>query len=212
MAGLIIETCTERPVVIFTRVKKELQAVKLPFGYQSSKLLIPTVQELVKDFSQLEWIAVGAGPGSYTGIRVGVAAAKALAYSLNVPLIALSGLEGLIPEKEGTFASVLDARSGGVYLYQGMKSQGDVLRVGNPRRMAIPEAVELLGPIPVIVTARAERLRERLEEYPPNHRWEFVECYPEADYLARRSWELFEAGQFSMDGQVEIHYLRESTS
>lgn len=68
--------------------------------------------------SQLAGIAVGVGPGSYTGVRVGIATAKALAKGLNVPLVGVSTLAAMAfvalqDNEQGIVA--LDARKGSVY-------------------------------------------------------------------------------------------------
>lgn len=68
--------------------------------------------------SQLDAIAVSKGPGSYTGLRIGVSAAKGLCFALGKPLIAISTLEALsrqVKTKEGIIIPMLDARRLEVY-------------------------------------------------------------------------------------------------
>ena len=67
---------------------------------------------------QLDAIAVSKGPGSYTGIRIGVSAAKGLCFALNKPLISISTLESLAHQvniSEGNIVPMLDARRMEVY-------------------------------------------------------------------------------------------------
>ncbi len=78
------------------------------------------------EFSSLDAVVVSAGPGSYTGLRIGVAAAKGFCFALNIPLIAISTLEEMtyaaslmIPKEEAEnkilFCPMIDARRMEVY-------------------------------------------------------------------------------------------------
>jgi tRNA threonylcarbamoyladenosine biosynthesis protein TsaB len=67
---------------------------------------------------QLNAIAVSKGPGSYTGLRIGVSAAKGLCYALNIPLISISTLKALahqVKNAKGWIIPLLDARRMEVY-------------------------------------------------------------------------------------------------
>lgn len=65
---------------------------------QTSRLM-PAIHQLMKDVhmdpDQLDKIVVAKGPGSYTGVRIGVSTAKSLAWSLSIPLVGVSSLEVL---------------------------------------------------------------------------------------------------------------------
>lgn len=91
---------------------------------------MPAIQNLMKDCgiepNQLSKIVVAKGPGSYTGVRIGVTIAKTLAWSLNIPIIGISSLEILASSAGryfgGYIAPLFDARRGqlytGLYEYQ----------------------------------------------------------------------------------------------
>ena len=71
-------------------------------GYVHAERLMPLINALLKehgwDKSSLEAIAVSGGPGSFTGLRIGVSAAKGLCHGLGLPLIALDTL-GILAEQ-----------------------------------------------------------------------------------------------------------------
>lgn len=104
--------------------KGELRAlveIKEP-GAHAEKLLL-LVDEVVEKsgvtFADLDAVAVSQGPGSYTGLRIGVSTAKGIAYGLDIPLFGINTLQAMAasqPVKQGEYVvSVLDARRKEVY-------------------------------------------------------------------------------------------------
>lgn len=84
--------------------------------------LMPAITELMKEVGvkpkDLERIIVAHGPGSYTGVRIGVTTAKALAWSLQIPIVGVSSLEVLAQNGRyfnGSISPLFDARRGQVY-------------------------------------------------------------------------------------------------
>ena len=71
----------------------------LPQQWGSAKTLAPTIQRLLKNLSieptSLDAIALVTGPGSFTGLRVGVATAKAMAYALQIPVVEVDTLDAI---------------------------------------------------------------------------------------------------------------------
>jgi tRNA threonylcarbamoyladenosine biosynthesis protein TsaB len=83
--------------------------------------LLPLVDQALRQggvgWQQLDRIAVGVGPGGFTGLRIGIATARALAQARGLPLVPVSSLAALAAgvEHEGVVAAVIDARRGEVF-------------------------------------------------------------------------------------------------
>lgn len=86
-------------------------------SYTHGELLHVFMEEAMTEaglhWSDLDAVAVSKGPGSYTGLRIGVASAKGLCFSLGIPLIAVETLKGMalqIQDADGVLIPMLDAR------------------------------------------------------------------------------------------------------
>ncbi|HEY4059744.1 MAG TPA: tRNA (adenosine(37)-N6)-threonylcarbamoyltransferase complex dimerization subunit type 1 TsaB [Kofleriaceae bacterium] len=100
---------------------------------------------------QLDAVCIGAGPGSFTGLRIGMATAKGIAFAAQRPLWAVSSLaalarDGQMHHSESLVAAILDARRGEVFVgvYDGSKIVGEE-RVLSPAD-CVTYLAELLGP------------------------------------------------------------------
>lgn len=83
---------------------------------------MPAIEELLKKAdikpNEIDAIAVANGPGSYTGVRIGVTIGKTLAWTLNIPIVSVSSLQvlaGNVPFFSGVVCSIMDARRGNVF-------------------------------------------------------------------------------------------------
>ncbi len=91
-------------------------------GYSHAEKLHVFINEIMSEvgilFSNLSAVAVSQGPGSYTGLRIGVSAAKGFCYSLNIPLISIDTLTNLankVKVEKGILIPMIDARRMEVY-------------------------------------------------------------------------------------------------
>lgn len=96
---LCIETSTEMCSVALAQGDKCVALKECNTNNSHAKNMIPFVEEVLKQANvekqQLKAVAVSIGPGSYTGLRIGVSTAKGLAYTLDIPVIAVSTLESI---------------------------------------------------------------------------------------------------------------------
>jgi tRNA threonylcarbamoyl adenosine modification protein YeaZ len=115
------------------------------------------VASLDGGFRSLDRVAVTVGPGSFTGLRVGIAAARAIGLACGIPVVGVTTLSGLLApllagEARYILAAAVDARHGQVY-FQALAPGGR--SIVPPALMAIRDAVRVLGSGPVKLTGSA---------------------------------------------------------
>lgn len=122
MAILALDTATMVSGVALAAQGKVLAELTLQIGKTHSELLLPHAKELMNmagvDKRSLQAVAVSIGPGSFTGLRIGLATAKALSYALNIPLIGVPTLEALAYGAAAPgvlLVPLLDAQKNNVY-------------------------------------------------------------------------------------------------
>ena len=135
-----------------------------------SQVILPLAERLLADtgltWQEIDGLSAAKGPGSYTGLRIGIAAVKAMAYALQIPCAGVSTLEGLAWQNlawNGIICSVMTARQSLVYagIYE---SDGSVIRTIQPDQILpvaeLDQLLETLGK-PVLLTGDgAEQLEE----------------------------------------------------
>ena len=121
---LNIETSTKNCSVSIAKDGEIVALKEMNTGnYSHAEMLHPLIDELMKEvglqFSEMNAIAVGKGPGSYTGLRIGVSAAKGLCFANDIPLISINSLEvlanSLQVDQDGYIIPMIDARRMEVY-------------------------------------------------------------------------------------------------
>lgn len=158
MLILGLDTATPWGSVALCENEEILCEVSLRAGKGGGEYLLSLLNTLVhttgRKLSEIELIAVGTGPGSYTGIRVGLAAVKGLAQGLQIPVAGISTLE-IMAANTGFIsqwvASVIDARRGEVYaaIYQMIASSFTI--VLEPQIILVNELADRLGALPAVI-------------------------------------------------------------
>ncbi|WP_291123539.1 tRNA (adenosine(37)-N6)-threonylcarbamoyltransferase complex dimerization subunit type 1 TsaB, partial [Flavobacterium sp. UBA6046] len=120
---LNIETATKNCSVALAKEGKTILYKEIAEeGYSHAERLHVFIEEIIKEagikFKDLSAIAVSQGPGSYTGLRIGVSAAKGLCFALDIPLIPVDTLQVLASQvtvSSGLIIPMIDARRMEVY-------------------------------------------------------------------------------------------------
>lgn len=162
MLILGIETSTHQSSVAIGSEQGAVAAALVSRGKGPNEFLLPAIRYCMEeagiDFRNIGGVAVSLGPGLYSGMRVGVSTAKALAQALSVPIVGMASLDLLAYEVRytpKTICAVLDARRNEVFHAFYRPSPGGIqrmseYRVEKPAHLAIgiasrPEEVLLVG-------------------------------------------------------------------
>ncbi len=153
MKILAIESSAKAASVCITEDGKLLGEVFLNCGLTHSVTIMPSVEWLLKvsnlSLSDIDRIAITEGPGSFTGLRIGMAAVKGLAWASDIPCVGVSTLETAakgVSHIDGTICAVMDARAGQVYNAIFEAKGGKLKRLTEDRAIKIPELIsELAG-------------------------------------------------------------------
>ena len=123
-------------------------------GLTHSATLMPMVESMLKNagmtLQEMDLIAVAAGPGSFTGLRIGVSAAKGLAWPLDKPCAGVSTLEAMawqLVGMEGVVCAAMDARRQQVYNALFELSDGKPVRLTPDRAISLEELEKELAKV-----------------------------------------------------------------
>lgn len=127
-------------------------------GLTHSETLLPMIKRVMGEnrFSDLDAIAITAGPGSFTGVRIGVATAKGLAFQNNIPCYSVSTLEAIayaFDDKDCIICAVMDARRMQFYNALFESKNGIITRLTEDRAISIDDLRNELSSYSNIVIA-----------------------------------------------------------
>lgn len=165
-----VAVCTEEAVLAQTTVYTSLT---------HSQVILPICKDVLKnaglELSDIDGIAAAAGPGSYTGLRIGISAVKAMCFALNKPCVGVSTLEALahnVSLHRGVICAVMAARLDLVYCAVFRSDGKNVERVTEDGIMPIDELKAQLdamdGDIAVVGDAAEKLTGERFVAAPPH--------------------------------------------
>ena len=181
-------------------------------GFSHAEKLHVFIDEILKEsqlsFSQLAAIAVSSGPGSYTGLRIGVSAAKGLSFALNIPLISVDTLTSLahqIDIPDGFIIPMIDARRMEVYSAV-FNSEKEMVRGVEAQIITNESFAEITDTIYFIGDSN-DKVKTILDK--PNYVFLDEHTYPSARQMCALSYQKFQNNQLEDLAYYEPYYLKD---
>lgn len=187
-------------------------------GKRHAENLVPAI-DFICSQSQIELadvglVAVDVGPGLFTGLRVGIATAKAIAYGLRVPMIGVSSLDLLaypVRYTQRLIVAAIDARRGEIFHAFYRQVPGGVQRVSEPTTGSAEDLASELMAMSVdvlLVGDGARRYREVFERVDKIEHVDVGNLYPSAVSLVQLAHAKALREEFSPIDQIHPVYLR----
>ncbi|RXR34025.1 tRNA (adenosine(37)-N6)-threonylcarbamoyltransferase complex dimerization subunit type 1 TsaB [Flavobacterium piscinae] len=210
---LNIETSTKNCSVALAKDGEAVVCKEIAeMGYSHAEKLHVFIEEILSEanlqFSDLNAIAVSQGPGSYTGLRIGVSAAKGLCYALDIPLIAVDTLEVLASQisiEEGLIIPMIDARRMEVYSAIFDKNYQKIR--DTKAEILTQESFSELNQMIYFVGDSSQKAKTIIQK----ENFIFAEnvIYPSANQMTKKSYTLFTKNLFEDVAYFEPFYLKD---
>jgi len=165
-------------------------------GIQHSNLLIPTIESLLKqikwDIKQINLLCVGIGPGSFTGLRIGIAVAKALTFIVKNNIVTVPTMDAMVYNytlKDSFIAPLLDARKGKVYVCVYKKNKQNIIRITDYLLIEIEQFLKTLDKEVFFFGDAITKYKTALDNCKFAKYDETFSFYPKAKYIALKGLE-----------------------
>jgi len=216
---LAIETATECCSVALIAGARLFERSELA-PRRHAELLLPMCDDVLAEAGiarrDLDVLAVGRGPGAFTGVRLAVSAAQGIALALGIPVVPVSSLAALAmqaPDDGAGVLAVIDARMGEVYAGRFRRDGESVAAIGD-ETVGRAEALQVPSQdTPNVIGSGWSSYREAIEQAlasPP--RWAEGARYPQAADIARLAAPIAAAGGGIAADRVQPVYLRDKVA
>lgn len=215
---LAIETSTEACSVALHHAGHVIERSELA-PRRHAELVLPMADALLAEAGlrrrQLDAIAVGRGPGAFTGVRLAVSLAQGMALGLDLPVIPVSSLAALAldaPDNGTDVLSVIDARMGEIYACC-YRREGSIVVALDEERVCAPERLELpAGEAWNVIGSGWKTYATVLSGKLPAPSWSDGERYPQARAVALLAAAEFNAGRGLVPELALPLYLRDKVA
>ena len=173
MRILYIDTSSSYLYSAISEDNKLLCEVKKEFGHTLSEEALPEIVSLFEsnniDAREIDKIIVVNGPGSFTGIRIGITIAKTFAWSLNIPITTISGLEAMMlsSKEKNNYVPLIDARRKYVFAAIYNEEKQEILKPQHIKLEKLKEKLKELNDYIVISNDEFEEFN-KIEKYNPD--------------------------------------------
>ena len=150
MKILAIDTSSNICSACILENEKKVYKIELNDGKTHSEKLMPIIKQLLEitnlSLKDIDLLVCDIGPGSFTGIRIGVATAKAFADSLNIQSIGISSLESLAynSKNDGLICSIIDCKNNNCYFGLYKKSGTTIKILQKPQAESLDNTIDIL--------------------------------------------------------------------
>lgn len=186
-----------------------------------STLLLPMVDKLLKEagckLNQLDGLVFGRGPGSFTGVRIGIGVAQGLAYSANLPLVGVSTLQALAQQayrkqQQTNAIACIDARMSEIYQGQYKLDAQNIMQLVGEERVIPPQNLAEYVTEPSFgVGTGWHAYNDELLSLRTNQAEVTIEL-PDAVDMLTIAMPLFETGQTVTAENAQPTYVRDTVS
>ncbi len=212
MKLLAVDTSTHTLSLAVSEGDKALGVRNSSGGQKVSQRIIPAISALLDKVDikpkNLDGFVVGLGPGSFTSLRVGLSAMKAMAFSLNKPLIGISSMDAVAHRApDGPITVILDAKRQLLYCAQYVKGNKKLTRHGEYRLTDIQSVLSCAGNYTIFTGDGIEIFKKDLEGYRSLDKkyWK-----PQAKHLLKLGLKRFvEKSYDDVDSLVPLYLYRE---
>ena len=208
---LQIETATTNCSVAIAKNGKTIAVKELSNGYSHAENLHVFIKEVLEEnalsFSDLSAIAVSKGPGSYTGLRIGVSAAKGLCFGLDIPLIAIETLEVLAQQiviNSGYIVPMIDARRMEAYT-KVYNANHEAVRAIKAEILEETSFDAYLDRKVVFIGNKTEKTASVIK----SSNAEFIEAVPSAREMSTLAYEKYKKNDIEDVAYFEPYYLKD---
>ena len=170
---LYIDTSSSYLYTAIVENEKLLSEIKEEFGQSLSEVALPKIASMFEktnlEAKDINKIIVVDGPGSFTGIRIGITIAKVYAWSLNIPITTITSLEAmaLSSDKETVHVPMINARRGYVYTAIYDKDYNELLKPQHMKLEDLLKELEKINEYEFISNDKFEGI-DNIKEYNPN--------------------------------------------